>query len=1044
MKSFLACLCCFLLVSVAARSQSYYFRHYQVEQGLSNNTVFSCQQDKRGFLWMGTKDGLNRFDGYSFKVFRNDVDDSTSIGDNFIRSMLISEGDTLYAGTRNGLYRYNARLENFSSLYRGSEEVRDIRKDRHGNLWFIAGQTLHWLRESDGRQKQYPPSSFFAATSVCIDPSGGVWVSTSNGYLCRYDEDTDSFKRFDVFDPAMPASIRWIEKIYASTASTILIGTSNSGVKSFDIKQGTWKDLLTLNPDRTAIFARDFVQTPDNTIWIATESGIFVYDPGTGKAENLRKQSGNPYTLSDNAVYSLCRDREGGTWAGTYFGGINYFPRQQVSFEKYFPGDDTHPLSGYAVREICEDSSGHLWIGTEDAGLNRLDKKTGAIRQYRPDGNPGSISYSNIHGMLVKGRELWVGTFEHGLDILDLVTGKVVKRFPGNSAELRSNFIVVLYRTRTGLIYIGTRHGLYRFDERLNEFNLVKAIPAETFIHTITEDVHGVLWVGTLGNGLYYLRPGENGAGHFDHDPKNRKSLSSNSVTTLFESADRQLWIGTEGGGLDRFIAADSSFAPYTTRQGFPSNTIFKVLEDDSHKLWITTANGLLCFEPATAKLAVYTTAHGLLSNQFNYNSGYRDADGMMYFGSAKGMVSFDPDNFRADNQTSPVYITGLYVNDNEQRPLTAGSPLRNAVSFTEEVELNYDGASFSIEFAALSFAAPEMTEYMYTTDGLDKEWTYLKTNRKVYFTNLSPGVYTFRVKARNAGGDWPETASSIIIRILPPFWASPVAYTVYAILALLLALLIIRFYHHRVREKTRRKIETLEREKEKEIYQAKIDFFTNVAHEIKTPLTLVKAPMEQIAKKAGGDANFAYDLHIMQRNTDRLVELTNQLLDFRKVEANGFYLSFVQTNISQLLRETGAGFELLARQKKVAFELLLPELPVLAFVDVDALEKILNNLFYNAINYCRESVWIELSARETGYFTIEVRNDGTLVPDELKERIFEPFYRLQQHRDRSGTGIGLALARSLAELHKGSIRFHSADGVNVFRFSLPMNQESD
>ncbi|RYY56551.1 MAG: sensor histidine kinase [Chitinophagaceae bacterium] len=809
----------------------------------------------------------------------------------------------------------------------------------------------------------------------------------------------------------------------------------------FDVNSLAWKDLLTYNEDHTAIFARDFVQLPGQRVWIATESGIFLYDLASGSITNLRKQPGNPFTLSDNAVYSLCLDRDGGTWAGTYFGGINYFPRQQLSFEKYFPGNATHPLSGYAVREICADSAGHLWVGTEDAGLNRLDKTTGAVGQFRPDGTAESISYSNIHGMLVKGNQLWVGTFEHGLDVMDIGTGKVIQRYPANSGTLQSNFIVVLYRTTDGVIYVGTRHGLYRYDEPGKKFSLVKEVPVEAFIHAIAEDNRGVLWVGTLGAGLYYLNTRDGSTGHFSYDPRNRKSISSNSITTIFESREKELWIGTEGGGLARFHPADSTFNTYTVKQGLPSNTIFRVLEDNKRRLWITTANGLVCLQPETSHLSVYTTAHGLLSNQFNYNSGFRDSDGRMYFGSAKGMISFDPDSSSADARLSPLYITGLYINDKELRPMQQGSPLQQAVSFTNEVELKHDESSFSLDFAALNYAAPEMTQYMYMTEGLDKTWTYLKTNRKVYFTDLSPGTYTFKVKAADAAGSWPEEATQLVIRILPPFWASSMAYTLYAIALLALVLLVIRFYHNRVREKTRRKIELLEHQKEREIYQAKIDFFTNVAHEIKTPLTLVKAPMEQIAKKAGDDSSFAYDLRIMQKNTDRLVELTNQLLDFRSVETKGFYLNYVETSITELLVESYAGFRLLADQKKIKLELLLPPAPVVAFVDQDSFQKILNNLLYNALNYCRTSVSIELSVTAANFFRIEVRNDGLLIPPEFREKVFEAFYRLQQHRDHHGTGIGLALSRSLAELHKGTLEFRDIDNMNVFILLLPVKQ---
>lgn len=1026
-------------------SQSYYFRHYQVEQGLSNNTVFCTAQDKRGFFWLGTKDGLNRFDGYSFKVFRNDPDDSTTIGDNFIRSLFISSGDTLYIGTRNGLYRYNANLENFTILYETRAEVREIRKDAKGHIWFIAGVTLFRLDERNATPKSFPPHDFFPATSICIDQANTVWVSTGDGRLQQFNERTQAFTAYDLFARNRETSTHWIEKIFAS-GPLILAGTSNYGVKSFNTLDRTYADILTYNADRTGIFARDFIQTSDNEVWIATESGIFIYNNKTRAIKNLRKEYGNPYSISDNAVYSLCRDNEGGIWAGTYFGGVNYHPGHYVSFEKLFRGFDEFSLSGNAVREICEDQHGNLWIGTEDAGLNKLDRRNGTITHFLPTGANGSISYSNIHGLLAKGDELWIGTFEHGLDIMNIRTGKVTKRFPGqtNSNQLRSNFFVVIYQTRAGDIFAGTRQGLYRYNEATQQLDAVAEIPSDCFIHSIAEDKDGTVWVGTLGNGLFYLAGGR--SGNITSRRGNRAGLSSNSVTTIFESFQNELWIGTEGGGLCKFNRTDSSFTHLTLKEGFPSNTIFKILEDKNQRLWISTSNGLVAYAPGSGAIDIYTTANGLLSNQFNYNSGYQDGSGKMYFGSAKGLVSFDPATFAKNQFTAPVLITGFYLNDKELLPVK-DPRLSSAISFARAVELKHHESSFSIDFAALSFTAPEMTQYKYITEGLDNDWTYLKTNRKVYFTNLVPGTYRFRVKAASGNGIWSPGSAELTIRILPPFWASPVAYALYAIAAIGLVLLLVRSYHRRVKEKTRRRIEFLEHEKEKEIYQAKINFFTNIAHEIKTPLTLIRAPMEQISRKAGNDSPFSYDLMIMQRNTDRLMELTAQLLDFRKIETTGYRLNFAYTNIAEVLLERYSSFKLLADQKDVSFTLRLPTDRVMAYVDGDALQKILNNLFYNALNYCSHRVEVELAplTDTAGLVTIEVRNDGRLIPKELKERIFEPFYRVKGNEDIPGTGIGLPLSRSLADLHKGFLYVKESNSpMNIFVLQLPVQPTID
>jgi len=1027
-------------------AQSYYFRHYQVEQGLSNNTVFCSAQDKRGFFWMGTKDGLNRFDGYTFKVFRNDPDDSLSIGDNFVRSLYISSADLLYAGTRNGLYRYNAVTESFTLLYASTDEIRDIKKDAAGNLWMVAGQTLIRYNESTRHTKVYSATAYFAATSVCIDQNNTIWVSTADGLLEKYNPAKENFTAFNIFGNETYPSPKWIEKIYATSQQSILVGTSNYGVKLFNLRDGSYKDILTYNPDKTEIFARDFVQTSETEYWMATESGIFIYNAATGQTINLKKQYNNPYSVSDNAIYTLFQDKEGGIWAGTYFGGVNYFPKQYATFEKYYPGYNDYSLSGNAVREICEDAYGHIWIGTEDAGLNKLDKRTGLFRQYKPSGSSRDISYSNIHGLLAKGNELWIGTFEHGLDIMDIKTGHVTKHYPGSgrSNVLKSNFIVVIYQAKNGEVYTGTRQGLYRFREAEKNFDVIAQIPSHCFIHSILEDKNGVLWIGTLGNGLYFYDPATGRSGHFNYQPQNKKGISSNSITTLFESKKYQLWVGTEGGGLCLFRPTDSSFISYTTKEAFPSNTVFKILEDGRQYLWITTSKGLVSFHPEKNDLHVYTTANGLLSNQFNYNSGYKDLSGKMYLGSAKGLICFNPDSFTTNTFVPPVYITGMYVNEKEIAVNADYSDVKQSISFSPPIELPYNQSSFSLDFAALSFTAPEMIEYKYIMEGLDKSWTYLKTNRKVYFTDLSPGSYTFKVIATNSSGLWSSRMAELRINVLPPFWASRIAYLIYFLLSALIIYLLFRSYHNRLNEKTRRKIEFLEHEKEKEIYTAKINFFTNIAHEIKTPLTLIKAPMERIIKKAGDNADIGGNLKIMERNTDRLIELTNQLLDFRRMETNGLSLVFIKINITELLQERFSSFKLLADQKNIDLSLQVPDKPVVAEIDADAFQKIVNNLLYNALSYCKQKAEIRLTlTANDSRFLVQFRNDGYLIPAEMREKIFQPFFRLKETQSKPGSGIGLSLSRSLAELHGGSIYLAEPENaLNIFVLDLPVKQD--
>jgi len=1008
--------------------------------------VICSLQDKKGFLWFGTKDGLNRFDGYTFKIFRNDPDNPKSIGNNFIHSLYEDKDQNIWVGTLIGLYRYNPLNESFDLIeVTKNRDVRDIKLDSKGNIWYIAGLTLCKYNEKSKKLKTFDARIHSGATSLSITANDEVWVSTTDGFIQKYKETKDTFENYNVFINSKPTISSWIEKLYDTGKGFFFIGTSNQGIKTFDTGTLTYKDILAANPDQTPIYARDFIAKGDDEYWIATESGLFIYNLKTGKYNNLRNKFDDPYSISDNAVYTLARDKEGGIWAGTYFGGVNYYPNQYTSFEKFFPQGGTNSLSGYAVREICNDKDGNIWIGTEDGGLNKLNHKTGVFEHFKPTGAKTSISHTNIHALLAVDNELWIGTFERGLDVMDINTSKVLRHYSAGQApnELKSNFIESMLKTRSGEILVGTSFGLYRYNRAGNDFTLLNEVPGNLHYSNLIEDDHGTIWASSLRDGLYFYNPGNKTSGYYRHEENNRKSLSSNAVNSTFIDAKGGLWVATENG-LNRFNEKEGNFRRYNSKSGFLSNVFYKILEDMKGNLWISTSRGLVCFDTSTNRIKSYTKANGLLSDQFNYSSAFKDLNGRMYFGSVKGLISFFPDQFRQNKFVSPVYITGFQIYNKEIEINKKNSPLTKSINFTDEIELAHDQSTFSIDFAALGFTAPEMTEYTFKMEGLDKNWTYLKTNRKVYFTNLLPGTYIFKLKAANSSGIWSNKITELKIVIKPPLWASPLAFLFYALLIAVAIYYAIRYYHQRISNKNKRKIELWESKKEKELYQAKIEFFTYVTHEIRTPLTLIKGPLEDVMKKAEEVPAITDNLVIMKKNTNRLIELTDQLLDFRKTEIKGFNLNFVNVNVSKLLEENCLRYKSAMEKKGLMLSVNLPEEPLYAYADPEALNKILSNLIDNAVKYAAGQIEITLNS-DTDTFDIEVKSDGDLIPSNMHKKIFEPFYRMESNKDQRGTGIGLPLARSLAELHEGTLMLSTDDGIgNVFSLTLPKHHERE
>jgi ligand-binding sensor domain-containing protein/signal transduction histidine kinase len=995
--------------------------------------VYCSAQDSSGFLWFGTKDGVNRFDGYHFKVF-NMHDEGQPLETNLVGCLMTDNKNRLWVGCQKGLYRFDPQKDRMVRYLDSFTEINALQIDTRGRLWFISRLTVCRYDFETKTVKVYPASQYFNASSLCLSEEGDIWVSTSNGLLQQFNEASDSFKSFNLFAHSPKPASYAIVKIYTAGKGILYAGTTSQGLKRFDIAKSDYTDVLTLNPDKTTVYIRDIKKFSDNEFWLASESGIFIYNTATETFIQLKKKLSDPYSLSDNAVYTLCKDREGGMWAGTYFGGINYYSKQFAVFQKYFPDNSANSISGSVVREICKDSMGNLWIGTEDAGLNKMNLTTGTITQFKPSGKTNSIAYSNIHGLAIAGNELWIGTFEHGLDVMDIKTGAIKKHFiagPGSN-ELKSNFIVSLLHSSGGDMYAGTSNSLFKFNRATNGFEPAANLPAYTFVSCLMEDAGGNIWIGTHDRGLYYYNPVTKQQGHFANEAFNTNCLPNNTINAIYEDSKQNLWLATEGGGLCKLNRNRKLFTVYTDKKGLPSNFVFKILEDDSHQLWITTSRGLVSMNPENENISVYTKANGLLNDQFNYNSGFKDEQGQLFLGSVKGMIRFRPGNFFSSNIVPPVFITGLQV-DNKEFDLYSDSLLiSKSVLYTDAITLPHNRSSISIDFAALSFVSPEMTAYRYMIKGLSNEWTEVKPNRKIYFTSLSPGDYVFKIKA-GVNGNWsPE--KQLKISILPPWWASAWAYLVYALVVVGIGYYLLRTYHIISEDK-----------KEKEIYEAKIDFFTNIAHEIRTPLTLIKGPVENLLEQADEVPSIKEDVITLERNSNRLVALITQILDFRQTETKGFSIDFQKVNITVLLKENYLNFSLLAKKKQLDYTIAVPPSEIFALADEEALNKILSNLINNAVKYAQHKVNVRLLPVENNatHLTIEIENDGLQIPDGMSEKIFEPFYRMKEATKQQGTGIGLALAKSLTELHKGHLYLKLPNnGLNVFVLSLPLKPQ--
>ena len=1052
MKNTFCVLACFF-ITIFCQAQSveehYYFKNLSIRNGLSQNTVNAILQDRKGFMWLGTKDGLNRYDGLSFRKFKHDAANPRSIGNSFITSLYEDFNGNIWVGTDAGVYIYYPEKEAFEEFdcqslekTRIERSVSMIAGDKQGRVWIaVEAQGMFCY---DARQKllrNYPLSEISSNIKCFTFDSGGtLWLGFyGDGLYYSKDNLATVHPYGSPEDGKREFEGGVITKIVQGNYNCLYIGSVKEGVSELNLTSGQVRNLLAIDESGESIFCRDLLPYSDNELWIGTESGIYIYNLRTAQFIHLRASLYDSYSLSDNAIYALYKDREEGLWIGSYFGGVDYYPRQYTYFAKYYPKNIANSLHGKRVREFCRADDGTLWIGTEDGGLNHFNPKTKEFHFFEP-----SAGFTNIHGLCMDGSHLWVGTFSKGVRVIDTRTGVVLRTYTEGHTphSLNDNSIFSICRTSAGEIYLGTLFGLLRYNRTQDNFDRIPELNGK-FVYDIKEDSYGNLWLATYANGAYCYDVSVRRWKNYVFDAEDEKSLPYDKVLSVFEDSYRQIWLTTQGGGFCLFHPDTETFTRYGLKDGLPNDVVYQIVEDDDRFLWLTTNNGLVRFDPKTMEMKVFSTANGLPTNQFNYRSGFKDEAGNIYLGSINGFVAFDPRTFAENRQVPAVAITDFLLFNKEVPVGETDSPLKSSITFSDKVVLTADQNSFSFRIAALSYQAPRMNKLMYKLEGFDEGWLTIGESPLVTYSNLGYGDYVFKVKASNSDGVWNEQETSLHLSILPPFYLSGWAYCFYVLFFMGCLVCVIFYFKRRNYRKQHRQMEMLEQEKEREVYHAKIDFFTNVAHEIRTPLTLIKGPLENIILKKEVDSETKEDLYIMKQNTERLLNLTNQLLDFRKTETRGFRLNFTECDVVAVLRETYLRFTSLAKQKGLDFILELPQECFMADVNQEALTKIISNLLNNGVKYASTYLRISLETDEK-VFHIRTFNDGEMIPDTMKEEIFKPFVRLDKEDEvTTGTGIGLALSRSLAELHQGSLMMEKGEEVNCFCLTLPVNQDS-
>ncbi|MFT4928443.1 MAG: signal transduction histidine kinase/ligand-binding sensor domain-containing protein [Phenylobacterium sp.] len=1077
------------------------FDRVSIELGLSQVTVLSIVQDYKGFLWFGTQDGLNRYDGYNFKVFRHNPDDPHSISDNDILNLTVDSAGSLWIGTDNGLNRYDANTERFSQFKHNSAAPNSL---SHNSVWAIVEQS-----------------------------AGVYWIGTNGGGLNRFNSATGLFKHYQhqANDPASLSS-NHIRALYKDSKGSLWLGTLDKGLNRFNPQQQTF-DRFAHNPSDPHSLSDNFVRaiTEDNqgALWLATANGLnrLNLDAQRSQAKFTRysQQDTEPNSLSHHDILSLFKDSNGVLWIGTDGGGLNRYNAHSEDFSHFeYQEENLSSLGGNRILSMHEDNQGGLWFGTRRAGLSKITPQRqhfGHFKHQRSD--PASLSHSAIWSIYQDlSNTLWVGT-EHGLnrnrptadnsDSFDFehfnpqpsnpeslshdrvqaikhdshgnlwvgTFGGGLNRYEPNSAKqsfthfkyqpsdpnsLRYNHVTTLFEDSKKNLWVGTSGGgLNRYNPQTQNF--LRFDLNHGYVICLIEDDNGTLWVGTNG-GLYRFDSddlNDNTNKHFpayQHQPSQPNSLSHNNVQSLYQDSQGSLWIGTSGG-LNKFDIQSQTFTHYKEENGLANDSIYGILADDQGLLWLSTNKGIARFNPLTEQFKHYDVNDGLQSDEFNQGAHFKSGDGELFFGGINGLNRFFPADIKDDKQPPQVVFTDFLL-VNRSVPVNASGDVATAqsefslsksIDNIDNLTLTYEQNLVAFEFAGLHFTNPMKNQYAYKLEGQDKDWIYTDAkNRRATYTNLAAGDYTLRIKASNKDGYWTEPGQGRTLKItmLPPPWKTWWAYWLY-VAALTALLLLIRFTFVQQRniltQQQKHQDEQILNQQLKQVDKLKDEFLANTSHELRTPLNGIIGLAESLIDGIAGPQSPAglRNLGMIVSSGRRLSNLVNDVLDFSKLKNRNLVLNTKAVDIYSMVEVVLTLSQPLVGHKPLTLINGVDKKLPAVHADEDRLAQIFHNLVGNAIKFTDAGQVTVAAVKITeGEIQISVSDTGIGIEQLNLATIFDSFEQLEGHTERqySGTGLGLSVSKQLVALHGGTLVVESEMGSgSTFSFMLAVSQDS-
>ena len=1054
------------------------FKVINMTSGLTSNTVLCLMEDSDGYIWIGTRDGLNRYDGKNFETFEHKFGDSTSLINNHVNCLTQSGNQEIWIGTAKGLSKFDVHTKRFKSyqlkidsvqLY--TNNIRTIFERNEKELWI---GTAHGLFIFDKKNETY--RHLFISQDLSLEKNGirfifedsrkNIWIGTDDG-LYRFKQ--GHFVRFQLLAQAEKQLVV-VREIVEDQNGFLWLGTEYQGVIVLDARSDKLEVIKTINTDNSSLLSntvRAIYFENDSLVWIGTFDGLNILNLKTNEITFYTSTSQDGGTISQNSVREIISDSMGGIWLATYFGGLNYYNNQMNFFNHNIWFTNKNERFNSNIVTALTETGNDLWIGTEGGGIYRSRDGGKTITERI---NPSySELLNSIFSLQYGDNKLWIGT-QRNLSVYDLYSKKVKNFFhnPENENSLFPGHVSSIFFESKEKVWIGTLGGgLQVYNSVIDSFTTFSECEYEP-ITSILFDSKKQLWIGTENEVLLFDTK-TNQLISMSDSVKNWHS-SFSYVLFIAEDSENNIWIGTHGKGL--YLVRDSELYWFTTSNGLINNTVYSFLEGNKNTYWITSNNGLSKIElnvnskgDCNIKSHSFSHTQGLQGLQFTTNAALKSNSGKLLFGGINGLNSFYNSDIKETDFHPALVLEELRIDNKASYPGDKYSPLQKRLNDTEHLKLKFTNRNFSLSFTGINYINSGNNIYRYKVEGIDNSWVELGNQSSINFTYFPIGSYEIKLQVSTNSENWGDSYRSLMVTLMPPWWKKSWAYLIYSFIVGLLLILFFQLSQRWAKLKGQLEMQHFQLEKENELHQLKLKFYTDVSHELRTPLTLILAPIENLISKTDLPNKFRNQLNQIERSGYRLLQLVNQILDLRKLETGHESLQIAEGNIIRFLSEISLAFKEVAISQKIEFE-FLPHKPVLKFwYDRNKLEIILNNLLSNAFKFSPEGEKVHLHVNEVNgreiieefpelnvknqYLKISVRNFGKGIKSEDIKNIYDRFYsnKLAENKIVPSSGVGLELTKRMIELHKGKIHVssdESENGVHETVFSIYLSMDNN